>query len=197
MRFDDFVAACSKIALEQRRPRTFHDYAWELGIKQFREYKSLRSALNRALKVGGKHHDLLGKVFVLQSESRGRQPANFGENPPSAKNEHPPIEFEGSPDMVDIESIIQGLSLPGNRMAVQQAQAVLSRVPPRHQQVLANVINALVVEKRFSDMEAAHATREAASARENEQFYKDIIRARLLSPPDGDVEEGDEAQPRH
>lgn len=182
---DDFVARCVQRAREKGVPSTVHDHLVEDGkTADAAEYRSLKAATNRLLKVGERYHGLLGNVFVLPQHTRGRRPEGYGENPPTARNEHPPVVWTTGYNLQSMTEIIRAnnFAVPDTARHLQEAQKALATVSPTKQRLVMRGVEALVYERKLSDIDAAHKEREneelrknMQAARERETFLQDLV----------------------
>lgn len=184
-KMDGFVADCMKMQKETNEMRTVHDYLVDVGYdKDAAEYRSLKSATDRALKEDGKYHHLLGVVFALPKFSRGREPTGFGEDPPRIESRHAPVVFTSAYALGDMTGIIEqnNYSVPSTARTLREAEKALATVSPTKQKIVMAGFSGLAYEKKIADIEAAHATREADEARKaleaartNETFLQGLV----------------------
>ena len=153
-----------------------HDHLIEDGkTVDAAEYRSLKAATNRLLKVGERYHSLLGRVFVLPVHTRGRYPEGYGDTPPTAKNEHPPVVWTTGYNLHSMTEIIgaNNFAVPDTARHLQEAQQALATVSPTKQRLVMRGVEALVYEKKLADVEAAHMARENEELRRNMQAARE------------------------
>jgi hypothetical protein len=175
-RVDDFVSRSVQRAREKGAPSTVHDHLIEDGkTVDAAEYRSLKAGTNRLLKAGERYHSLLGQVFVLPEHTRGRYPEGYGDNPPTAQNEHPPVVWTTGYNLQSMTEIIgaNNFAVPDTPRHLQAAQQALATVSPTKQRLVMRGVEALVYEKKLADVEAAHMARENEELRRNMQAARE------------------------
>lgn len=181
MKHSEIIQEGIRLSRERGRPYTPHDLLHDLGITDIGDYRRGIFQIQRDLKHGAKHHDLLGPVFVLSETNRGKPPTGYGENPPPTAPNEEDIVFN-SRHLTTVLSSPPNYRLPQSAEERNALLASAVKLPAAVQKQIAATLQSGDAELRVANAEAEanrrvadEAQKRADEATENAVFLRDLV----------------------
>lgn len=154
---EDDMAVAVRLLDPSGRPYAIPDAVQQVcpDLKSPQEYRSRLASFQRAVRLGGKHHELIAEGVVAPADNeRGRKTNKdaYGESVASVKPKLPAPIFPATPLLAEVESLIKtnGFDHPDAAKILIHVQSEMSGQTPSAQKLANRMAQVLGAEHRTS-----------------------------------------------